>query len=310
MTRSLLDRIVYVAPDRLRAGWRIVIFVLAGLAASNVAVPLIAMGLPASAMPWVRPSLECCAVLFATRYAAFTIDGKGWESVALGGAAWTPRWLLLGALAGSVAIAVPTGVLIALGDLTFVPDASGETLRTVLLSVAVLAPAALTEELLMRGYPFAVLSETWGWPVAMGITSIVFGLLHLGNPGATPIAIANVMAAGVFLAGVRIVTGSLAAAWAAHFAWNWTMSAGFHTAVSGLPFGTPRYRLVDTGPDWLSGGAWGPEGGVVAAVGMIGTFAGLSWAASRGRDAGTVPRAPQNISMNSGGRSDSQEHEA
>lgn len=295
MSHSLLDRIAYVAPDRLRAGWRIVIFLLAGLAASNVVVPLIAMGIPAVAMPWVRPLLECCAVLFATRYASFTIDRAGWESVGLGPEAWKPRWLVLGALAGALAIAAPTGVLIALGDLTFVPDASGDALHTVLLSVAVLAPAALTEELLMRGYPFAVLAGTWGWPVAMGVTSMLFGVLHLGNPGATPIAIANVMAAGVFLAGVRIVTGSLAAAWAAHFAWNWTMSAGFHTAVSGLPFGTPRYRLIDSGPDWLSGGAWGPEGGVVAAVGMIGTFAGLSWATRRRRYTGALPGVPQDI---------------
>ena len=310
MSGTLLDRIVYVMPGQLRAGWRITLFVLAGLAASNVAVPLVAMGMPGDAMPWVRPSLECCAVLFATRYASFTIDRTGWESVGLGSAAWRLRWVVLGAAAGALAIAVPIGLLIALGDLTFVPDGSSDVLRTVLLSVAVLAPAAFTEELLMRGYPFVVLAATWGWPVAMGVTSIVFALLHLGNPGATPMTIANVIAAGVFLAGVRLVTGSLAAAWAAHFAWNWTMSAGFHTAVSGLPFGTPGYRLIDSGPDWLSGGSWGPEGGVVAAVGMIGAFAGLSWATSRGRHRGRFPTVPDTLSMNSGGRSDPQEHQA
>jgi hypothetical protein len=92
--------------------------------------------------------------------------------------------------------------------------------------------------------------------------------------------------------------------------WNWTMSAGFHTAVSGLPFGTPRYRLVDSGPDWLSGGAWGPEGGVIAAVGMIGTFAGLSWVTGRSRRAGIVSGAPQSISRNGGAPSGTQEHGA
>ena len=183
-------------------------------------------------------------------------------------------------------------------------------MRTLLLSVAVLAPAALTEELLVRGYPFTVLRQTWGWPAATAITSVVFGLLHLGNPGVTPLAIANVMAAGVFLAGIRVVTGSLAAAWAAHFAWNWTMSAGFHTAVSGLPFGTPDYRLVDTGPDWLSGGSWGPEGGVIAAVGMIGTFAGLTWVTGRTRRAGRLSAAPESFSMKAGGPPGPQEHEA
>jgi membrane protease YdiL (CAAX protease family) len=301
---------VYVRPDRLRSGWRIALFLLAGFAASNVAVPLIGMAVPTDTLPWLRPSLECLAVLFGTRYACVTIDKRGWAAVALGSNAWRPSLLGVGALTGALAIAVPTGVLIAIGDLTFVAAPSADAGRTLLLSVAVLAPAALTEELLMRGYPFAVLSETWGWPAAIAITSVIFGVLHLGNPGVTPIAIANVMAAGVFLAGVRIVTGSLAAAWAAHFAWNWTMSAGFHTAVSGLPFGTPGYRLVDSGPDWLSGGAWGPEGGVVAAGGMIGAFTGLAWVMGRTRRADTPSDASALSSMHVGGPVGHQEHEA
>ena len=310
MTTSLLDRIAYVRPERLRAGWRIVLFLAAGFVASNLGVPLIATVLPAAVMPWLRPSLECGAVLVATRYACFSIDRQNWSLVGLGRSAWQPTPLLLGLAAGALAIAIPTALLIGLGDLTFVPSPSGDEARTLLLSVSVLAPAAFTEELLVRGYPFAVLRDAWGWPLATAITSIVFGALHLGNPGVTPIAIANVIAAGVFLAGVRIVTGSLAAAWAAHFAWNWTMSAGFHTAVSGLPFGTPDYRLVDTGPDWLSGGVWGPEGGVLAAVGMIGAFAGIAWLTDRSRRAGTVPVASQSNSMNTSGPSDPQEHEA
>jgi len=309
MATSLLDRIVYVRPDRLRSGWRIALFVLAGLAASNVGVPLVAMGLPAASMPWIRSTLECLAVLAATRYATMQLDGAGWSSVGLGPAAWRPRLLLLGLGAGAFAIALPTSALIVLGDLSFTPAPTGDVSHALLFSVALLAPAALTEELLMRGYPFAVLSGTWGWPVATGVTSVVFGALHLGNPGATPLAIANVVAAGVFLAGVRVVTGSLAAAWAAHFGWNWTMSAAFHASVSGLPFGTPGYRLTDTGPDWLSGGAWGPEAGVGAAVGMMGAFAGLSWATRRMRSAGMSPAASVAISIQAGGTSGHQEHE-
>lgn len=310
MTTSLLDRIAYVRPDRLRAPWRILLFLLAGFAASNVAVPLLAMTLPAASMVWLRPTLECLAVLFATRYASFTVDKRNWSLVGLGAGAWKPTTLALGLLAGALAISVPTGLLIARGDLTFMPAPDGDEARTLLFSVAFLAPAAFTEELLMRGYPFAVLRETWGWPLTTAVTSIVFGLLHRNNPGVTPIALANVIAAGVFLAGVRIVTGSLAAAWAAHFMWNWTMSAGFHTAVSGLPFGTPGYRLVDTGPDWLSGGAWGPEGGVIAALGMIGTFAGLAWVTGRSKRAGIVSDTSRSMSSNAGAPSDTREHEA
>lgn len=310
MSESLLDRIVYVRPDRLRAGWRILLFLCVGLLASNVGVPLLTKVLPDASLSWLSPTLECLAVLVATRYAVLTLDKTGWWAVGLGASAWSAGSLTLGMFAGALAIGIPTGLLIALGDLTFVAAPGGNEVRTLLLSVAVLAPAALTEELLVRGYPFAVLRETWGWPAATAITSVVFGLLHLGNPGATPLAIANVMAAGVFLAGIRVVTGSLAAAWAAHFAWNWTMSAGFHTAVSGLPFGTPDYRLVDTGPDWLSGGSWGPEGGVITAVGMIGTFAGLTWVTGRSRRAGRLSAAPESFSMKAGGPPGPQEHEA
>lgn len=309
MSSSLLDRLVYVRPYQLRAGWRIALFVLAGLAALNVAAPLVSVAIPGAIMPWVRPTLECLALVAATRFTTATIDRSGWEAVGLGASAWRPRVLLLGLAAGSLAIAIPTALLIAHGDLSFATAPVGEIGRTVGLSFAILAPAALMEELLIRGYPFAVLSGTWGWPVATGVTSVVFGVLHLDNPGVSPLAILNVVAAGVFLAGVRVVTGSLAAAWAAHFGWNWTMSAGLHSSVSGLPFGTPGYRLVDTGPDWLSGGAWGPEGGVGAAVGMIGTFAGLAWATGRFRRAGVSLDASMTNSISVGGQTGRREHD-
>ena len=309
MSESLLDRIAYARPYQLRWGWKLLLFLLAGFAASNIGVPLFAMTLPAASMLWLRPTLECLAVLLATRYATTTIDPIGWSGVALGSAAWRPGLLLMAVAVGALAIALPTGVAIAAGALSFVSTATDPVVRTVVLSVAILAPAALTEELLLRGYPFVVLRDRWGVPVTMAVTSMLFGILHAGNPGATPTAIANVMAAGVFLAGIRVVTGSLAAAWAAHFAWNWTLSGGFHAAVSGLPFGTPRYRLVDTGPDWLSGGVWGPEGSVLVAVGMMGTFAGLVWATGRRRRDGTVAGAEVN-SLDADGPTGRQEQQA
>ena len=309
MSDSLLDRIAYAKPYELRWGWKLVLFLLAGFAASNIGVPLLAMTLPAESMLWLRPTLECAAVLVATRYATTSIDAIGWDGVALGGGAWRPALLVPAFAAGSVAIALPTGVAIATGALGFVSMPLEPEARNLALSVAVLAPAALTEELLLRGYPFVVIRARWGVVATMAVTSLLFGLLHLGNPGATPTAIANVMAAGVFLAGIRVVTRSLAAAWAAHFAWNWTLSAGFHAAVSGLPFGTPRYKLVDTGSDWLSGGTWGPEGSVLVAVGMMGTFAGLSWAVGRNRSGGTLAAARETNSLDADGPDGRQEQQ-
>ena len=86
---------------------------------------------------------------------------------------------------------------------------------------------------------------------------------------------------------MRIVLDSLYAAWAAHAAWNWIMAVPFHASVSGISFDAPDYRTVSHGPAWATGGGWGPEGGVAAAVGML---AGLFYSttergvAARSRD--------------------------
>ena len=47
------------------------------------------------------------------------------------------------------------------------------------------------------------------------------------------------------------------------------MALSLHAPVSGLNLPTPWYQLADHGPAWLTGGSWGPEGGVGAAVGML-----------------------------------------
>lgn len=113
-------------------------------------------------------------------------------------------------------------------------------------------------------------------------TSVLFGLLHIPNAGSTVESVGIVILAGVFLAAVRVAFDSLYAAWAAHTAWNWVMAVPLHAAVSGLKFETPDYRTISTGPEWITGGAWGPEGGVAAALAMIATLAFLHSRRRRG----------------------------
>jgi membrane protease YdiL (CAAX protease family) len=133
-------------------------------------------------------------------------------------------------------------------------------------------PQSLAEEMALRGYIFAVVREALGPAAALFGTSVVFGLLHLGNPGASVQSTLLVVLAGLFLGSILLVTGSLYAAWMAHFAWNWAMAALLHTPVSGIPVRPPDYQLVDAGPDWATGGSWGPEGGAGAALGMAGAL--------------------------------------
>jgi uncharacterized protein len=135
--------------------------------------------------------------------------------------------------------------------------------------VAFFILAAAMEELVVRGYLFSLLRRQWGARSALVATSVIFGALHVFNPGADAESIFNVTLAGLLLGGILLATRSLYAAIAAHFAWNWTMSALFHSAVSGASIPAPNYTIVDNGPDWLTGGAWGPEGGAAATAAMI-----------------------------------------
>lgn len=261
----------------VRAPWRILIFLAAtyccGLAASLFLGPVIAwlyslVGLRVTTDGWI-----IVAALLGGHFIALRlIDKRPWSDVWLDRDAARPALLTRGFLLGAVAIAMPTLLLMAVGwmRLQTAADAPlvGATLRVSLL----LLPAAFYEELATRGYLFAVLRDALGWRTALLTMSIVFGLLHLRNPGASVESVTLVILAGVFLGGVVIATKSLYAAWMAHFAWNWTMAVVFHTAVSGLPLESPDYRLIETGPDWITGGVWGPEGGVAGGLGMLGAL--------------------------------------
>jgi membrane protease YdiL (CAAX protease family) len=146
----------------------------------------------------------------------------------------------------------------------------------------VLLPSAFAEELFARGYILALIREAAGWKVALAATSIGFGLLHIANPGANWQSLSVVVLAGFFLGAIVLVTGSLYAATLAHFAWNWFIAAVLHMPVSGIPVaGSPDYRVVETGPDWLTGGSWGPEGGLAAAFGLSMGLIYLFWSAKR-----------------------------
>lgn len=213
--------------------------------------------------------VDFIAVLAATYVSLRWVDGLDWKFVLMGRASSRPALLTSGFLIGLIAIGVPCLVLLLTHELRVVPAAAGSWPIAAAEMALFLIPAAAAEELLMRGYIFSVLRESIGWKNTLVATSIVFGLLHLRNPGADPETITAVVIAGFFLGTILLVTESLYAAWMAHFAWNWTMAAGLHTSVSGLGVTAPNYHVVNNGPAWLTGGSWGPEGGVAAALGMF-----------------------------------------
>jgi len=265
--------LIYTTERRIRAPWRILLFLVVMVATLVLAAWLEfavdgfseGLGYTPLVSEWAVPLGFVAATWVMLRW----VEGRGWDYVGLDRNAARPRLLISGSVMGLLPIAVPSVLLLMTGQLDVVRSEPGSWWAATGISLGNLFPAAFGEELLLRGYIFAVLREAIGSRWTLVSTSIVFGLLHIPNPGSDAQSIAIVMMAGFFLGSVLLATRSLWAATMAHFVWNWFMAAALHAPVSGLPVRTPDYRVVDSGPDWLTGGAWGPEGGFLAAFGMF-----------------------------------------
>jgi hypothetical protein len=126
--------------------------------------------------------------------------------------------------------------------------------------------AGIVEETVVRGLLFRILEESLGSWIALGVSAVIFGLLHAFNPGASAVSTAAIaLEAGVLLAAAFMYTRSLWFVMGLHFAWNFTEGGVFATSVSGgRPEGVIGVQF--TGSDLLTGGAFGPEASLPAVV--------------------------------------------
>ena len=252
--------------------WRIIAFYVICLATifvlQSIAIATVGSS-AADPLSVTSQWISLASVIVATWIMLRRIDNLPWREVGLDRAAASPLVLVKGVAVGGLTIGLASLSLLATHMLRIDPTAPGSWWGEAGRSTIFFLPAASFEELFIRGYVFAVLRRAAGWKLALIVTSIVFGLLHAANPNPDAESILAVIVAGFFLGAILLVTRSLYAAGAAHFAWNWVMSGALHSAVSGLPSGDPDYRVVDSGPDWLTGGRWGPEGGLAAVTAMF-----------------------------------------
>lgn len=146
------------------------------------------------------------------------------------------------------------------------------------------------EEILLRGYLLVNTAEGLrGYlpdartAVSIGIlvTALVFGLLHAANPGGTILSLPNLTLIGVFLAITFAVTGQLAFAIGVHVAWNLALGSLFGLPISGLTTDAALVPVQVDGPTLVTGGTFGPEGGLIMAVAFAVAVGGFVWWARR-----------------------------
>ncbi|MDX1415639.1 MAG: type II CAAX endopeptidase family protein [Candidatus Promineifilaceae bacterium] len=126
------------------------------------------------------------------------------------------------------------------------------------------------EEVLTRGFILPIIGRRWGILAGILISSLLFAFLHLLNPNVTLISIINLALFGLFAALYALYEGGLWGVFAIHSIWNWAQGNLFGFEVSGtqIPSGM-IFDLMETGPDWITGGEFGPEGGLVVTIVLV-----------------------------------------
>ncbi len=123
------------------------------------------------------------------------------------------------------------------------------------------------EELLFRGWLLPVLSARYGVAVGVPLSAVLFALAHSLNPHLNVLAILNLALFGVFAGLYALRDGSIWGVAGIHAAWNWMQGNVLGIPVSGMmPVGGSWLSLAETGPDWLTGGAFGAEGGLAVSL--------------------------------------------
>lgn len=205
--------------------------------------------------------VACAAALGSYALAVRLGEGRGAAELAVRPAL---PGLAVGAVLGLAMMAVLMGVLVATGayNITVV----GATPAWTGLRLAL--QAAVTEELWMRALLLRLLWRAFGPVPAFIVAALVFGALHLANPGATPLAGATVVIAGLMFCALYALTGRLWVPIGLHLAWNLAQGYLFGATVSGNNLGGSI--LLSTArqgaPAWLTGGTFGPEASVLALI--------------------------------------------
>jgi len=124
--------------------------------------------------------------------------------------------------------------------------------------------AGVVEEIVFRGVLFRIVEESLGTWVSTLISALIFGLLHAGNPNASMISCLSIaIFAGPLMAWAYIATRRLWICFGIHFAWNFALGGVFGAPVSGNA-ASGLFASELSGPEWISGGAFGPEASIVA----------------------------------------------
>ncbi len=267
---------------RLRSGWRAALFMfvfaltamlLGAIAIAAMKAAGVEAGPGTSSFLMVSGAISLGLAILYGWLLGWRLEGLPFRAL---GASFTPRWfrhLVFGSAAGVLTLCLAIAVAAFSGGLSFEANtaAQGAIAQSLVTSFFVFAIAAAFEEVLFRGYILQTFARSGLAWLAVLLTSLFFGAVHLGNPNSGYIATLNTVIAGVWFSVAYLKTRDLWFVWGLHLMWNWVQGSIFGIEVSGLTeiSTAPVLKEVETGPVWLTGGDYGLEAGIACTIALI-----------------------------------------
>jgi len=267
--------VIFLSPDetRLRAGWRLLIQTILLFLFGGILFVILGIFNIVSESLIVSQISNLLLITGSVYVARRWLDKKSFGSLGLK----LNRDTWIDIFAGIGITFVQMGfiyfVMLGLGWLTFTGfawqfDPIGSVITGVLTFFVVFIIVGWNEELLSRGYHLQTIASGINLFWGVVISSAVFGLLHLGNPNATWVSAAGIFFAGIYLAYAYIRTKQLWLSIGLHIGWNFFEGVVFGFPVSGLDI-YALTRIKVTGPELWTGGAFGPEAGLIVLPSLI-----------------------------------------
>lgn len=127
-----------------------------------------------------------------------------------------------------------------------------------------------TEEVATRGWLLTRIAARTNLPLAIAISSSLFGILHMGNAGVTFLSVLNIILDGVLAGLLFIYTDSIWLVVAQHGTWNYVQGNLLVFQVSGTGADASIFSFtMGDGPDWLTGGEFGAEGSIITTLVLL-----------------------------------------
>lgn len=173
----------------------------------------------------------------------------------------------VGLISGFCAITVITAILYIFGMVTIEAYHVTEVIPIIIPIAAGWFVQSASEEIAIRGWLIPSLSHRSSPVVSIVLTAIIFGIIHLFSSGVTALSFINLIFSGVFFAGYAIFAKNIWGNCGLHFAWNFTLGNIYGFPVSGFSSnGQSLISMKQAGPNFFTGGAFGPEGGCITTL--------------------------------------------